>query len=383
MSPTSKSEYFKSIYKRYQAASSSGKGRILDEFCQNCRYNRKYAIRKLNRGPLRRLKRKRRPGPRPQYDDPALKEALKAIWLTANLPCSKRLRVILPLWLPFYEAEFGALESKTLRKLARISAATIDRVLKPARILYRGKGRSATKPGLLLKSHIPIKTDQWDEKRPGFIEADTVMHCGASLAGEYAITLDTVDIATGWTELRAIYGKGETQVLDRLKDIEASLPFPILGYDCDNGSEVLNRPIWRHFVERRRPVQFTRSRAYHKDDNAHVEGKNWTHVRQWFGYRRFGDPEIVPLMNDLYRNEVRLFFNFFLPSMKLIEKRRIASRVVKIHDSPKTPYKRVLDSAFVEPKAKERLREIMKTLNPFTLKRTIDQKIARIMKLTW
>lgn len=381
MSPTSKKDYFLSVYKRYRESSRQAKRFILDEFCQNCAYNRKYAIRKLNKRLLRRSTKRRKPGPRSRYVHPDIQRPLREIWLAANMPCSKRLCAILPLWIPSYQLEFGALEAWILKSLNQISASTIDRTLQTFRFKYRGKGRCTTKPGLLLKSHIPIKTNQWDETRPGFIEADTVAHCGTSMAGEYALTLDTVDIATGWTEQRAVFGKGESQILDELKDIEASLPFPILGYDCDNGSEVLNRPIWRHFVERPIPVEFTRSRAYHKDDNAHVEGKNWTHVRQWLGYRRFDDPKIVELLNDLYKNEWRYLQNFFLPSVKLTDKKRIGSKIVKIHDSPKTPYQRVLESKLIDSKVKERLQDKFKTLNPFKLRRTINEKIARIHRL--
>lgn len=381
MSPTSKNEYFLSVYRRYRGSSRLEKRSILDEFCRNCAYNRKYAIRKLNKRPLRRPKKRGRPGPRSKYAHPDIQKPLREIWLSANMPCSKRLRAILPVWIPSYQLEFGILEPWVLRSLGQISASTIDRTLHAFRFRYRGKGRCTTKPGLLLKSHIPIKTNQWDETRPGFIEADTVAHCGTSMAGEYALTLDTVDIATGWTEQRAVFGKGESQVLKQLKDIEASLPFPILGYDCDNGSEVLNRPIWRHFVERPVPVEFTRSRAYQKDDNAHVEGKNWTHVRQWLGYRRFDDPKIVELLNDLYKSEWRLLQNFFLPSVKLLDKKRLGSKIIKVHDDPKTPHQRVLWSKFVKTNVKERLQNQFKTLNPFKLRRTINEKIAKIHRL--
>ena len=381
MSPTSKNEYFLSVYKRYGESSRLGKRSILDEFCQNCAYNRKYAIRKLNKKLLRRPKTLGRPGPKPRYIHPDIQKPLREVWLSANMPCSKRLKAILLLWLPSYQMEFGALDLGVLKALKQISPATIDRTLHRFRLRYRGTGRCTTKPGLLLKSHIPVKTNQWDETRPGFIEADTVAHCGTSMAGEYVLTLDTVDIATGWTEQRAVFGKGESQVLEQLKDIEVSLPFPILGYDCDNGGEVLSRPIWRYFVDRATPVEFTRSRAYHKDDNAHVEGKNWTHVRQWLGYRRFDDPRIAALLNDLYRNEWRLLQNFFLPSVKLTDKKRIGSKIVKIHDDPKTPYQRVLESKFVTSKVKERLQDPFKTLNPFKLRRTINEKIARIHRL--
>ena len=383
MSPLSKKEYFKTIKARYKKSSSRIKSVILDEFCANCGYNRKYAIRKLNKPRLRNPRSLiyNKPGPRSKYDIPEIKRPLEEIWRTANLPCSKRLKAIIPLWIPFYQLEFGILKPEVIRVLNKISPATIDRVMRLVRIRFRGKGRCATKPGLLLKSHIPIKTDQWDEKRPGFIEADTVAHCGTSLEGIFVWTIDCVDIATGWTEQRAMFGKSNVEMAKQLKDIENTLPFEILGFDSDNGSEFINRLILEHFLNRKKPVQYTRSRAYKKDDNAHVEGKNWTHVRQWLGYRRFENPKITDLLNELYKSQWRLFLNFFMPSVKLVQKKRIGSKIIKIHDSPKTPYQRVLDSKHVASDIKEQLQKEIKTLNPFKLRKTINEKIVRIHKL--
>ena len=286
MSPQSKQEYRKAIYLRYKNASRHEKTLILNEFCATCRCHRKHAIRAL-----RKFKRFTKPKPRkrgkpPVYRREEILVPLKQIWLEANLPCSKRLQAILPLWLPGYAQHFGELPAEVRDALLKISPATIDRILRPIRVQYQGRGRSATKPGTLLRNQIPIQTNQWDESRPGFLEADTVAHCGDSLSGSFVYTIDTVDIATGWTEQRAIWGKGETAVLEQLKDIEKALPFPLLGFDSDNGSEFLNYHLFRHFTQRKQPVRFTRSRAYHKDDNAHIEQKNWTHVRQWLGYQR-------------------------------------------------------------------------------------------------
>jgi len=381
MSPTSKKEYLKSIAKRYQNANKKNKSLILEEFCQVCGYHRKYAIAKLNglKHPKRRPPAKR--GPKPIYNNPLILNSLKEIWIATNLICSKRLKAAIPHWLGFYQTQYGYLPLDLVKKILKISPATIDRTLHPIKHLYRGKGRCATKPGLLLKHHIPIKTNQWDESKPGFIEADTVHHCGTSLAGVYAVTLDTVDIATEWTEQRATYGIGHHDIFMQVKDIESSLPFPLLGLDCDNGGELLNKNIYHYLTHRKAPVQFTRSRAYRKNDNAHVEGKNWTHVRQWLGYRRFENPRIVDLLNNLYKNEWRLYHNFFIPSVKLQQKQRIGSRIFKRHDSPKTPYQRILESKFVPPHSKQILKEQFKTLNPFKLKKTIDEKIAKIHAL--
>ena len=259
-----------------------------------------------------------------------------------------------------------------------ISPATIDRLMQPIRIRYKKRGRSTTKPGTLLRNQIPIQTNQWDERRPGFIEADTVAHCGESLSGVFAYTIDFVDIATGWTGQRAIWGKGEAGVLEQIKDVEHCLPFPLLGFDCDNGSEFLNHHLLRHFTEKR--VRFTRSRAYHKDDNAHIEQKNWSHVRQWIGYDRLDEPGVVDLLNDLYRTEWRLFHNFFCPSVKLIAKDRIGSKTIKRHDSPKTPYQRIMESPHIPASIKRELTLQFKNLNPFFLRRSMERWLERIFK---
>lgn len=383
MSPQSKKEYFKSIALRYKKASKNDKSKILEEFCRVCGYHRKYAIAKLSsfRKYHRNPPDKHKSGPKPIYRHPEILNALREIWIATNLICSKRLKAAIPDWIGFYQSEYGYLSGDDVKKILKVSPATIDRILRSIKHLYRGKGRCATKPGLLLKHHIPIKTNQWDESRPGFLEADTVHHCGTSLAGLYAVTLDAVDIATGWTEQRAAYGLGHYDIFLQIKDIENSLPFPLLGLDCDNGGELLNKNIYRYLTHRKAPAQFTRSRPYHKNDNAHVEGKNWTHVRQWLGYRRFEDPQIIKLMNDLYKQEWRCYHNFFIPSVKLQAKERIGSRIFKRHDKPRTPYHRILASKPISLKTKQRLKELFKTLNPFKLKKTIDEKIATIHAL--
>ncbi len=378
MSPRSKRDYVEAIFLRYKHASRKEKTTILDQFCTVCGYHRKHAIRLL-RGFKRFTKPKAKKRGRPSlYHKSDITNPLKSIWLAANLPCSKRLKAILPLWLPGYGQQFGAPCPDATDALLRISAATIDRVLKPVRIHYRKRGRATTKPGTLLRKHIPIKTTQWDEVRPGFLEADTVAHCGTSPAGMFAYTIDCVDIATGWSEQRAVWGKGQAGVLEQINHIEQSLPFPLLGFDCDNGSEFLNHHFLRHFTGRRQPVQFTRSRAYHKDDNAHVEQKNWTHVRQWLGYERFSDPRIVGLLNGLYTREWRLFHNFFCPSMKLIAKERVGSKTLKRHDSPKTPYQRIMESPHIGETVKHALTKQLQTLNPFSLREAMESKLKEI-----
>lgn len=378
MSPFAKHEYYQEVTKRYRKASRAEKSRILDEFCANCTIrDRNYAIHKLNHPEKFLKKHKKRPGRISKYDCPEVLKPLKTIWLQTGLICSKNLVSAIPRWLKDYDTTCEPLSDAARTKILSISPATIDRLFKKVRPQYKLHGLSTTKPGSLLREHIPIKTEQWDETRPGFLEADTVAHCGTTLLGTYVFTLDTVDIATCWTEQRAVFGKGEIGVCKQIADIENALPFDLLGFDSDQGSEFFNWHLERHFHNRKRPVEFTNSRAYKKNDNAHVEQKNWTHVRQWIGYDRFEHPELVPLLNDLYTQEWRLFHNFFIPSVKLIEKNRIGSKTIKVHDKPKTPFQRILESKHIPQPTKDVLIKQEESLNPFLLRRTIDSKLKR------
>ncbi len=237
MSKQAKQEILEAILNRYRCASKKEKQSILDEFCQVCGYNRKYAIRLLQSKLLLRNKKKQSthlPVGRPkQYNEPELLEFLARLWQATNLACAKRLHAIIPLWLPFYDR---AVKGHTIDLLMRISPATIDRLLRPLRARYSKCGLATTKPGSLLKKHVPIKTNQWDERTPGFLEADTVAHCGSSVAGMFVYTVNITDIATGWTEQHATWGKGEQGVFQAIQSIEQRLPFPVRGFDCDNGS---------------------------------------------------------------------------------------------------------------------------------------------------
>ncbi len=377
MSNASKRQYMETIRNRYQAGPKGVKTMILAEFCRVCGYNRKYAIRLLNARPSSGTgDGKHRAGRKPIYRQPEVIEFLKRLWIASNLACSKRLKAMIPLWLPH---DSSGLSNQTKALLVTISASTIDRLLAPVRHRYTKTGLVTTRPGSLLKKHIPIRTNQWDERTPGFLEADTVAHCGSSMAGMFVFTLNTVDLATAWTEQRAVWGRGEQGVLAALKSVEASLPFRLRGFDCDNGGEFLNWTILKHFQHRRRPVLYTRSREYQKNDNAHIEGKNWTVVRQYLGYDRFDDQRIVALLNDLYTNEWRLLLNLFFPSVKLIAKHRLKSKTIKKYDSPKTPFQRLLASRALSQTKKQELRQLSDSLNPFTLQKIIKKKIRIIL----
>lgn len=386
MSPQSLSEYTEVIAKRYKRARYNSKKELLNEYCQVTGFHRKHAIRKLNNFKFFQKPRKHKRGRKSIYNQPAVIKVIKKIWLTANLPCSKLLKVIIPEWLPHYEQTFEPIDQKTLTLIERISPATIDRLFKPIRPKFGKKGRSYTKPGSLLRHQIPIQTDQWNQFIPGFLEADTVHHCGDSMAGQYVITVNYTDLATGWTEQRAVWGKGELGVFQQTQHVEHSLPFSLRGFDSDNGGEFINDHLFKYMTIRdSRPVQFTRSRAYKKDDNAHIEQKNWTHVRQWLGYNRFDNPAMVPLLNELFTSEWRLYHNFFIPSVKLIDKHRVHSKIIKVFDKPKTPLQRVLeaDSTVVSDDKKEQLRNLKKSLNPFMLRKIMESKIAKAMRFAY
>lgn len=375
----SRREYLEAIRKRYRKATRKEKSIILGEFCATCGYNRKYAIRLLRKKLLPAPIRK--PGPVPIYPKEQLLLPLKRIWFATDQMCSKKLKAAIPLWLPFYEGEYEPLQPDVRQKLLAMSAATIDRLLKPLRALYK-KVRCSTKPGTLLKNQIPIKTHNWDVTKPGYFEADTVAHCGNSMAGDFVFSLTFTDIFSGWTENRAVWGKGSQGVLRQIKNIEERIAFPVLGFDCDNGSEFLNHHLVKYFTDRpKAPVQFTRSRPYRKNDNAFVEQKNWTHVRQLLGYDRFDNPELVPVINELYMNEWSLFNNYFCPTLKLKEKQRINSKYTKKYEPPQTPYQRLLDSDDVSNDAKRILGSVYNSLNPFKLKRKIDDKLKAVFHI--
>ncbi len=374
--------YLDNLIKRYKSANRRQKGELLEELCSISGYHKKHAIRLLNKRKKRPPRNEETRGRPETYPDNLYLEPLKNIWLSTDQLCGKRLKMALPLWLPYYSTVYEQLDPAVYQGLLLMSASTIDRLLANSRVKCT-RGLSGTKPGKILKKHIPIKTDQWDEVKPGFLEADTVAHCGTSLAGSFVWSLTMTDIYSAWTENRAVWNKGAIGVLNQINDIENNLPFDILGFDSDNGNEFLNWHLIRYFTDEQRPreIQFTRSRPYHSDDNAHVEQKNWTHVRQLFGYERFGNQAVVELMNDLYKNEMSQMNNYFLPNTKLTDKQRIESKIVKKHDKPATPYQRLMKSEHISEFKKKELTEIYNSLNPFELKKTIKKKVDHIFRL--
>lgn len=372
-----KHTYMTKVHRRYQGATRRQKKAILDEFCHTYGCHRKHAVRLLN-GPA--------PGPEPpthgggrkRHYGPYVIKILEAVWEASHYLWSARLKATLPVWMPWIKQRF-ALTPAQETQLRTISPATIDRHLAAVKRRLRRKTYGTTKPGTLLKHMIPIQTEAWDVRRPGYLEADTVAHCGSSAEGLFVSTLDTTDLDTTWSERRAILGKGAAAVVEAMTDIENALPFPFRGLDADSGGEFINHSLLR-FCQARH-ARFTRSRPYKKDDNAHIEQKNYTHVRKLFGYARFDSEAARDAMNDLYKHELRFFQNVFQPSVKLLKKVRKGSRITRVYDPPKTPWQRVLVSPYADPqKVKELQRQIVE-LDPFKLSEIIDKKLTAIEHL--
>jgi hypothetical protein len=374
MSLSSKREYLAKIHGRYQRAGRPHKSRILDEFCLNCGYHRKAALRLLRR-PLGGSVRKRS-GPKVTYDPAVLLPVLKAVWLASDQLCSKLLKSALGEWLEHHERRSAPLTGTVKEKLLAISPAQIDRLLQPMRVRHPRKGLSATRPGTLLRRQVPTRGGPPDTSKPGSVEADTVAHCGDTTAGDYVNSLTFTELFSGWTENRAVWNKSSHAVLGQLKEIEEKAPFEMKNFHTDNGSEFLNWALYEHLTGRKMKVPFTRSRACRKNDNAHCEQKNWTHVRLLFGHERFEHPELVPLMNDLYAQEWSQFTNHFKPTFKLLKRDKRGSRTVRIYEpTPRTPYQRLLDSPDIEEATKTQLRKEHAALDPFELKKNIERKL--------
>jgi hypothetical protein len=376
MSKELKTEWLAKVKPRYQKRGREGKTLLLDELCEDYGYERKYAIKLLG-GKLPGSSGKARPGPEPRYA--VVEPIIRSIWLSAEQPCGKRLEPILRQWLPFYERRHGRLSGRQRSLVGQISPATLDRLLAPARAQAPRRGRCGTKPGSLLRSEIPIRTGSWDLSRPGYLEADTVAHCGSSLAGDFIWSVTYTDIYSGWTEGRAVWNKGAQGVLWATKDVEIGLPFALLGFDCDNGSEFLNHHLKQYLTLRGEPVEFTRSRPYHKNDNAHVEQKNWAWPRQLLGYDRLEDPSLVETIVGIYKEVWGPLQNFFLPCLKLDKKWREGSQWRKRYQAPQTAYERLRAQGILSRKARKHLRDFYESLDPLTLKEELERRLKKVL----
>jgi len=367
------------LSERYRRARKTEKGALIDMCCEVTGYSRDHAARLLRAGPPPKRPTRRRRARRRTYDADVL-FALRRVWATLDGACGKRVAAVMEQTVSAMERHGELMiAAETRARLLAVSAATIDRMLAPDRARLSLKGRPGTKPGTLLKHQIPVKTfAQWDGTRPGFVEIDLVGHDGGAPHGEYCQTLDVTDVATGWTETRAVRNKAQVHVFAALKEIRGALPFPLLGIDSDNGSEFINHELYRYCQEQR--VTFTRSRAYRKNDSCYVEQKNWSVVRRNVGYARFDTPEELEVLNGLYAR-LRDHTNFFMPSAKLVSKTRDGATVTKRYDRPATPYARALVSPHVSDAVKRRLTERYERLNPVALKREIASLQRRLYKL--
>jgi len=378
MSQRSKRELLEAIRPRYLKANKAKKQKMLDEFTSATGYHRKYAIRVLKNQVPNRPKWKK-PGRKTIYGGEVV-AALENIWEIYGRICSKRLQPFLPEAIQVLErCKEIELSAQTKQLLLEISSASIDRCLRSVRV-KSPHGLSTTKPGTLLKQAIAVRTfTPWDEEQPGFLEIDLVAHCGNTTEGQYLNTLTCTDICTGWTDVTALPRRSQQAVCDAIGPLRNRLPFPLLGIDSDNGSEFINDLLYRYCLDQQ--ITFTRSRPYKKNDQAHVEQKNWSVVRHTVGYDRWEtEPELI-LLQSIY-DDLRLYINFFQPIFKLIAKERIGNKTIPRYDPAKTPYQRVLERKDISLEAKARLINLYVQLNPAEIRRRIDEKIAKLWKLS-
>ena len=372
-------EYLVAIVSRYKNLNRKGKTALLNEATQVTKLSRKHLIRLLKR-PAVELAGKKPSGRKPTYPPELLLPHLKYLWTQMERISGRRMKAAYPDWLPFYDRSGFTPQVRLL--LERMSASTLERLLrKLRRDLKAGKGLSLTPegcPSRYMKNKIPLNTFDAKIDRPGFFQADTVGHCGTSTAGQFLYTITLTDIDSTWTENRAIFSKKAIGVRRQFVDFDQSIPFEILAVNVDNGSEFINNEMI-NFMRRtsgRKPITFTRSREYKKNDNCYVEQKNFTHVRELFGYERMEDPALVSLMNEIYKTHWNPLQNFFIPTFKLKEKIRVGARIVKKFDAPQTPYDRLMKSSHLSEERKEELRKMKVKLNPFDLKKDLEVKLA-------
>ena len=369
-------EYVQALRKRYFRAAKEEKGKMLDEFTQVKGLHRKAAIRLLNRPDAPRgNKRHGRPA---MYKD--VLQPLIAIWEASDRLCSKRLQPFLPEMIRVLRQHGEQqIDASKEAQLCRISPSTIDRLLRPCRKLGGRRGLTTTRPGSLLKSSIPIRTfADWQENKPGFMEIDLVAHCGETTEGFYLNTLCAVDVASGWTECLPVWGKGQERVGGAVHRVRQRLPFPLLGLDSDNGSEFINQHLFTYC--QREKISFTRSRSYKKNDSCYVEQKNGNVVRRLVGYDRYTSKAAYQCLERLY-DSVRLYMNFFQPTMKLVSKTRHGAKVNKAYDTARTPYQRLLEAGMLTEVKQQKLAATYHGLNPVLLLKQINSNLEQLWRL--
>lgn len=373
----------KIYFKRYSDSSKKEKSKILDDFIKYTGFNRSYAsflLRSLPKeiNPSRKKKRRRR---RKKIYNESVKNALEFIWPIMDYICSKRIAPILPEVIDNLERfKEIKLDYQTKEKLKKISPATIDRLLKSARTLQNIKGRSHTKPGNFLKKQIPIRTfADWDEDEIGFFEADLVGHEGGNSSGKFFHSFNATDIFSAWTMTYILRNKAQESVNGAIIKMREEIPFPLLGFDSDNGGEFINQINFDYFDNSE--IIFTRSRAYKKNDNCFIEQKNNSVVRRNVGYLRYDTEEEWEVLQNLYKH-LNLYNNYFLPVMKLKEKSRNGAKAFRAYDKAKTPYQRLMDFSQMSTDKKNKLKQIYKSLNLVALKKEINKLQEKLIELS-
>ncbi len=372
MEISTKEKYVNILKKRYKKASRKKKSQILSEVQENTGMHRKAAIRLLNSCLRAKIAKKR--FPRYLYTKKTI-WIIEELWKLNEYACGTNLKSAIPIWISHLK-RYYPIDQTTEAQLMKISASTIDRRLKQKRIKYKLKLYSTTKPHRPLYSEVPVKTLSRCTTKPGSIEIDTVVHCGHSLQGDMCYTVNAVELAFGWIGRRAVFCKGARGVHKAITEIIREMPILISNIDIDNGDEFLNWHMINYCKENN--ISLSRSRPYKKNDQAHIEQKNSTHVRRIFGRTRFDKISVRDLLNDLYANELTLYHNFFRPSQKLMEKTFLASKTKRIFDIPRTPFQRLLLSPDVSHETKSKLETLFNSLDPIYLKTSINRKIRAI-----
>ena len=374
-------EYLAKISQLYFDSDKKEKSRLLDHAGKITGFHRKSLLRNLrkhkNSSHCRNLK-KGRVGAKIRYPEELLLSHIRFLWVAMERVSARRMKAAFVDWLPHYRQNNVNNNVKFL--LQKMSVSTLDRFLRTLRKSYScpGKGLSSTSPAKYMKNKVPINTLDSTVTRPGYVQSDTVAHCGDRLSGIFINSVTLTDLYSTWTENRALLTKKGREVSKGLRDMEKALPFSLIAINTDSGSEFLNTPVFNFCKDKK--VIFTRSRPYKKNDNCYVEQKNYTHVRELFGYQRFESPELKLMMNDIYANCWNPLQNYFLPTFKLKDKIRIGSRIKKVYGPPLTPFQRLMESPDLSEEEKYSLSEKKRRLNPFELKRELEEKLSTFFK---
>lgn len=378
MDKEAKKQYMDTLREKYLKGTKKEKGAILSEYCGNTSEERKYASKKFNYKV--KLKTEETRKKRVCLYDSSVIAILVKIWKIFDCPCGQRLEGML-------ETEVDNLRrlkeitcsDKVAHKLKQMKSATIDRRLDHEKSVLKLKGKYQKKSSFLL-STVPVKTSaEWNRLEVGNIQVDFVESCGTSASGEYINNLSTCDIFSSWWEGEAVMGKGQARALLGITACRKRMPFNWKEFHPDNGSNLLNFAVYAYAEKEK--LNYSRSRPYHKNDNCFIEQKNSTHIRQFIGYLRYDTLAEQTCLNDLYRNELRLYKNFFQPVIKLVSKERVGGKIKRKYGKAKTPYQRLIESDQIAEKEKAELTTIYHSLNPAQLKRTIDKKLDNLFKI--